>query len=186
MKNLVAPRLDVPVIETERLRLRGHRAVDHDDCAAMWGDPAVARFIGGRPSTREEVWGRMLRYAGLWALLGYGYWAVEDRASGDFVGDVGFADFRRDIQPPLDGVPEIGWALSPRWHGKGYASEAVAGALAWSDARFAASVCIIDSANLASVRVAQKNGFQQVGRATYRGDPTTLYRRSRSERTGVD
>jgi RimJ/RimL family protein N-acetyltransferase len=169
----------VPVIETGRLKLRGHRPQDLDACAAMWGDPVTARFIGGKPSTRDEVWARLLRYAGLWALLGFGYWAVEDKADGGFVGDVGFADFKRPIEPSMDGLPEIGWALSPRVHGRGYASEAVAAALAWGDAKFGGTptACIIDPKNLASIRVAQKNGYREFARTTYRNEPTIMYRR---------
>jgi RimJ/RimL family protein N-acetyltransferase len=174
------PALDIPVIETERLRLRGHRVDDFDACAAMWGDPVVARFIGGKPSTREEVWARLLRYAGLWALLGFGYWAVEEKADGGFVGDVGFADFKRDIQPSLEGLPEIGWVLSPRVHGRGYATEAVAAALAWGDARFGSgpTACIIDPENLASIGVAKKSGFKELAHTTYKGEPTIMYRRA--------
>lgn len=41
-----------PVLETERLILRGQRASDLDAFAAMWGDPEVTRFIGGKPATR--------------------------------------------------------------------------------------------------------------------------------------
>jgi RimJ/RimL family protein N-acetyltransferase len=145
----------------------------------MWGNAEVARFIGGRPSTLEEAWSRLLRYAGLWSLLGFGYWAVERRADGRFVGDVGFADFRRDIVPSMDGVPEMGWALSPSLQGQGYASEAVAAALAWADARFPASACIIDPLNAPSIRVAQKAGFRELAQTEYRGDPTIMYRRDR-------
>jgi RimJ/RimL family protein N-acetyltransferase len=169
---------EIPVIETERLRLRGHRPDDLDACAAMWGDPVVARFIGGRPSTREETWGRLLRYAGLWAFLGFGYWSVEDKTDGRFVGDVGFADFKRDIAPSMEGLPEMGWAFSPGVHGRGYATEAVTAALAWIDARFSATVCIIDPENLASIRVSERCGFQKVAETTYRGDPTIMYRRN--------
>ena len=173
------PQPDFPVIETDRLRLRGHRTDDFDASAALWGDPAVTRFIGGKPSTREEVWARLLRYAGHWALLGFGYWVVEDKADGCFAGEIGFADFKRDIEPSLDGLPEMGWVLSPRVHGRGYATEAVAAALAWGDARFggAPTACIIDPENLASVRVAHKNAFQEWARTTYKGSETTIFRR---------
>lgn len=179
MQSVRLPPLDIPVIETDRLRLRGHRASDLDACAAMWGDPAVTRFIGGKPSTREEVWARLQRYVGLWVLLGYGYWAVEDRADGGYIGDVGFADFKREIQPSLDGLPEIGWVLSPRLHGRGYATEAVFAALAWGDAQFGAgpTACIIDPENLASIGVAKKSGFRELAHTTYKGAPTIMYRR---------
>jgi RimJ/RimL family protein N-acetyltransferase len=43
-----------PILETDRLRLRAHTAEDFAASAAMWGDPDVTRFIGGRPFTREE------------------------------------------------------------------------------------------------------------------------------------
>ena len=175
----------IPELETPRLRLRAHRADDFETSAAMWGDPAVTRFIGGKPSTREEAWARLLRYAGLWGLLGYGYWAVVDKADGALVGDIGFADFRRDIAPSMDGLPEMGWVLSPRAHGKGFATEAVAAALAWADARFGHTACIIDPENLASIRVAQKSGFRELAKTTFRDSPTIMYRREQAHVHGA-
>ncbi len=171
--------VEIPVIETARLRLRGHRVGDFGDCAAMWGDATVARHIGGRPSSAEESWARMLRYAGLWALLGYGYWAVEEKASGRFVGDVGFADFKRDVQPSFDGAPEIGWVLAPWAHGVGFATEAVGAAVAWGDGHFGAppTVCMIDPDNAASIRVAEKCGYREFARTAYKGQPAILFRR---------
>ena len=91
----------------------------------MWGDPRVTRHIGGRPFTRDEVWAKILRYVGHWSLLGYGYWVVEDRASGSFLGEAGLADFKRGIGPGFDGAPEIGWVLAPAAQGAGVATEAV-------------------------------------------------------------
>ena len=43
---------DVPVIETERLILRAHKLDDFDALAALWSDPTIVRFVGGKPSTR--------------------------------------------------------------------------------------------------------------------------------------
>ena len=45
--------MGIPSIETERLRLRGHRVEDFAACTAMWGDPVVTRYIGGRAFTAE-------------------------------------------------------------------------------------------------------------------------------------
>ena len=132
-----ASRHAAPNIETDRLRLRAHRIADFPDLSAMWADPVVVRHIAGRPSTPEESWSRLLRYAGLWPLLGFGYWAVEERATGRFVGDVGLADFHRDMTPPLGDAPEAGWALAPWSHRKGYATEAMRAVLAWSDVELA-------------------------------------------------
>jgi len=169
----------IPALDTERLTLRGHTVADYDESAAMWGDPLVTRHIGGRPSTAEEAWARVLRYGGLWALLGYGYWVVRERESGRFVGEVGFADFRREVVPSLDGAPEAGWAMAPWAHGRGYATEAVRAALAWGDAYLAAprTVCMIGPENTASIRVAEKCGFRELARATYKGEETLLFQR---------
>ena len=166
-------------IETERLILRLHRPEDLPASAAMWADPVVVRHIGGRPFTAEEVWSRLLRYAGLWAILGFGYWAVEDKAGGDFAGEVGFADFRRDLTPSFDGAPELGWVLASRFHGKGYATEAVKAAVTWGETHLKSrrTVCIIDPGNTASIRVATKCGFKENGLSIYKGEPVSVYQR---------
>ena len=166
-----------PVIETERLRLRAHRLTDFADCLALWNEPDVYRHITGKPGTEGEVWGRILRYIGHWAALGFGYWAVEDKSTGQFIGEVGFGDYKREIEPPLTGMPELGWVLSPTWHGKGYGTEAVGAALAWGDAHFGRRriCCIAAPENTASLRLAAKFGFREALRTTYLGDPTILF-----------
>jgi RimJ/RimL family protein N-acetyltransferase len=168
---------EVPVLETARLKLRGHRLDDFPHSAAMWADQVVTQFIGGKPLTEEESWTKFLRYAGHWRLLDFGYWAVEERATGDFVGEIGFADYKRDLQPSLKGMPEIGWVLASPAHGKGYATEAVRAAVAWGDTHVhaARTACIIAPENLASIRVAEKCGYRDPQPATYKGKPTLLF-----------
>jgi RimJ/RimL family protein N-acetyltransferase len=168
-----------PVLQTERLVLRAHTLADYEESAAMWADPEVTRHIGGRPSTAEEAWSRLLRYAGLWALLGFGYWVARERETGRFVGEVGFADFRRELTPSLEGAPEAGWALAPWAQGRGFATEAVRAALAWGDAHLAAerTVCMIHPENVPSIRVAEKCGFRRIASSTYKGDPALLFER---------
>ncbi len=141
----------------------------------MWADPAVTRYIGGRPFSREETWARLLRYIGHWEALGYGFWAVEEKATGEYAGDLGFADFHREIEPPID-VPEAGWAFRSEVHGRGYATEALTAAVAWADVHLAAPrlACIVDPPNTASFRVAAKCGFRECRRAIYRGEPIVL------------
>jgi RimJ/RimL family protein N-acetyltransferase len=167
-----------PEIETERLILRGHRVEDFADSVALWADHEVTRHIGGRPATEEETWGRLLRYVGHWAVLGFGYWAVRDKASGRFVGEAGFADYKRAIDPPLPG-PEIGWALLPSASGRGLATEAVSAIVAWGDTQFGArrTVCIVSPGNTASIRVAEKCGYREERRTLYRGAPTIVFAR---------
>jgi RimJ/RimL family protein N-acetyltransferase len=168
----------VPVLETERLRLRGHELADFDSAAAMWADPDVVRHISGKPSTREESWARLLRYPGHWRLLGFGFWLIEEKASGRFVGEGGFGNFKRDIDPPLD-APEQGWALAPWAHGQGFAYEAMRTAIDWGEAFFRRSdfVCMIAPGNAPSLRLAEKLGYREYVRTAYKGEPAVLLRR---------
>lgn len=175
----IAPSAVIPVVETERAILRGHRLDDFDAHAAMWADPAVTHFLGGKPLTREEAWARYLRYAGLWSVLGFGFWAVEDKATRSLIGSAGFHELRRDIEPSLEGIPEAGWGLMSSAHGKGLATEVVVAMHRWGDTFFGGgkTVCIIDPRNAASRRVAEKCGYREVLKTTYRGEPTILFER---------
>lgn len=170
---------EVPRLETQRLILRGHRLADFEATAALWADPAVVRFITGQPSTREEAWARFLRYAGHWRVCGYGYWVAEDRQTGAFVGEIGFADYQRDIEPPLDGRPEAGWVLASSAHGRGLATEAVRCITAWADAHLhnPTTVCILQPDHAASLRVADKVGYRPSLTASYRGRETLVMER---------
>lgn len=110
---MVPPFASPPQLDTPRLVLDAHGAADLDAFAAIWADLTVVRHISGQPSSRQESWQRLLRHRGHWAVMGYGYWAVRERRTGCFVGDVGFGDFRRAIEPPIEGLPEAGWVLAP-------------------------------------------------------------------------
>ena len=171
--------MGAPVIETDRLILREHRLDDFPALAAMWADPAIARFIGGKPSTREECWARLLRYVGHWELLGFGFWAVQWKAGTQLIGEVGFANWEKDINPSFDGLPEGGWVFSTEAHGRGIATEAVNAVLAWMDEKFEnkKTACIIDPGNTASIRVAQKAGYQEYCRSELRGSQVIQFRR---------
>jgi len=173
---MITPR---SALETDRLKLRLHQPDDFAACAAMWADPLVTRYIGGKPLTEEEVWARLLRYAGHWQWLGFGYWAIEEKATGHFVGELGFADLHRDIEPCFQGVPELGWVLAAAVHGKGYATEAVRAALAWGDERFQGgrTVCLIHPENLQSMRVAEKCGYKEFHRTMYKNHAAVLFER---------
>src|SRR5271170_6408856 len=108
--------MPTPVLETKRLTLRGHRLNDFAACAAMWADPVVTRHIGGKPITEEEAWTKFLRYVGHWDLLGFGYWVVQEKATGKFAGEIGFADYKRDLEASLKHLPEIGWVFASDYH----------------------------------------------------------------------
>lgn len=170
-----------PEILTARTRMRGHRITDFDAMETMWRDDIVTRFILGRPSTSTETWSRLLRYVGHWQALGFGYWAIEDRDTGRFIGEVGFADYKREIEPSLGGAPEAGWALASEAHGKGIATEVMTAALDWADRNFAdpKTVCILDPEHHGSIRVATKLGYQPSHMAIFIDKPAQVMARLR-------
>jgi RimJ/RimL family protein N-acetyltransferase len=166
-------------LETARLRLRPASPEDFDVKAAMLSDAETVRYLGGTALSREETWRKLLIGPALWAWLGYGYWSVERKSDGRLIGELGFADFKRDMTPSIEGLPEMGWVFASDVVGQGYASEGVAAALAWIDGALAPPqiVAIIDPDNRASIRLAEAQGFMKDGPATYRGEPILLLRR---------
>ncbi|WP_299891663.1 GNAT family N-acetyltransferase [uncultured Ruegeria sp.] len=173
-----------PILGTDRLILRGHRTSDFDDSASMWADPEVVALISGEPSTEEQSWTRLLSYTGHWSHLGFGYWVVECKKTGVFLGEVGFANHRRDTVPSLDGNPEAGWVFKAGAQGKGYATEAVTRMLEWADEwlEFDQTSCIFDPEHSNSIRVAEKTGFSNKTMGTYSTLETLFMRRARQFR----
>ena len=106
-------------LETKHLLLRQWRATDFEAYAAYHADEDLARYVGGR-SDRERSWRRLAALIGHWSLRGYGYWAVEEKLTGSFVGCVGL--WFSEGWPEL----ELGYWLVREMHGKGYATEAAA------------------------------------------------------------
>jgi RimJ/RimL family protein N-acetyltransferase len=176
----------IPVLQTERLILRGHTLDDFPAYAAMWKTEEVTRFIGGKPLNEEEAWGKFMRMAGQWTMLGFGFFAVEERATGRFIGETGFVEGRRAIAPSLIGTPEIGWGFAPDVHGRGIAFEAAFAALGWGETHFGkvAMRCIIAPENTPSLRLAQKLGFAEILRTTYHDQPTIML--ERGVKSGLD
>jgi RimJ/RimL family protein N-acetyltransferase len=169
--------VDIPALETERLLLRGHTLADFPAYAAMWTDPAFVQFSGGTPLSEEDAWARFLKPPGHWHLLGFGFWAIEEKATRRFVGDVGFADQHRGIEPSLKDIPEIGWALAMQAQAKGYATEAALAAIEWGETHFGRgrTACTIHPDNLASINVAEKCGYREAARTVHKGSPTIVF-----------
>ena len=153
-----------PTITTERLVLTALDRAMFEQHVATVADPRVSARVGtGQPQSRIEAWRRFCQAAGLWSLLGYGFRAILDRASGAMIGIGGLAQFERGIAQ-LEGVPEVGYAINADWWGRGLTTEFLAAALDWSDTVLDApeTRCIIAPNNMASVRVSEKNGFVPV------------------------
>jgi RimJ/RimL family protein N-acetyltransferase len=170
-----------PELRTARLRLRPHRRDDAERLVALWQDPVVIQHFGGLPVAPEDSWNRLLRYVGHWAVNGHGLWAIEELATGRFMGDAGLFEGRRGLGERFDSAPEAGWVLAPVAHGKGYAQEAMRAALAWGESEhgWARTVCMIDPDNAPSFRTAEKLGYSAFDRQAYRGKELVLLERLR-------
>lgn len=150
-----------PLLETERLFLRGWTESDFEPYARMMADADVARFIGG-VMTRNSAWRSMAAIVGHWALRGYGFWVVERKSDRAFLGRVGL--WQPEGWPAL----EVGWGLDrPHW-GQGYATEA---AQATFDHGFRTQpvsrlISLIAPDNTASQRVAARLGETKGPRTT--------------------
>ncbi len=174
--------MQAPLLETERLILRGVTPALFEDHFRNMSDPRVMAFIGnGAPQSRMEAWRRFCQAAGMWVLIGYGYWAITDRRSGRMIGMGGLARFEREM-PELEGFPEAGWAFAADAWGKGIATEAIGAALNWADAHLDAPEirCIISPDNHASIRVSEKLGFVKFAETSDALGDVHVFRRTRA------
>jgi RimJ/RimL family protein N-acetyltransferase len=144
----------IPILETDRLVMRGWREADFDASAATNADPDVQRYLGG-PQDREESWRSFAVQVGHWHLRGYGQWALERRTDGRLVGRAGL------WHPEGWFGLEVGWKLHRDAWGHGYATEAAAAALgwAWSNVDAERIISVIHPENAASLRVAGRLGM---------------------------
>lgn len=168
------------MIETQRLLLRQPVLTDLKAISAIYADPDVVRHIGdGKPGTQQDSWFRLLRFAGHWQLRGFGYFAVMEKETGVFVGNVGLASFMRGLGDDFDPYPEAGWVLAASAHGKGYATEAAQAAHDWFDREHGPqrTVCIIDPPNAGSIRVAEKLGYRLMGERPFRDSSVLAFER---------
>jgi RimJ/RimL family protein N-acetyltransferase len=154
----------VPRLVTGRLVLRGFTEADLDAYAAMQADTEVMRHLGagpgaGKPRTRDETWTGMAVLMGQWALKGYGCFALEERATGRFIGRAGLLHLAGWPEP------ELAYALARDAWGNGFATEACRAALDWAWTHVPAErfVSFIKPENTASARVAARLGGVREG-----------------------
>lgn len=164
--------IDIPGIETERLRLCALDNRHFETYAAMLADAGSTRFVGdGQPLDRMNAWRSMAMLLGHWALRGYGMWAVEHKDDGRFIGRVG-------LHNP-EGWPdiELGWMLVAGERHNGYATEAARAALdfAFTRLRVPRAISLIRAENSASERVARRIGGRQGTTIDFLGAATLVY-----------
>jgi RimJ/RimL family protein N-acetyltransferase len=170
--------LAIPTLKTERLTLRAFREDDVGALFELSQDPDVVRYVGDRRvPTLQETWRAVAGWIGHWTMRDYGQWAIEERASGRFIGRAGIIN-------PVDWPgPEVGYLLGRDWWGHGYATEAAQAAMDWGfrEIGFEELISLIDPANAASIAVAGRLGESRRGETDLLGNRVLIYGISRTE-----
>ena len=142
----------IPILETERLILRGPEPEDYPDFKATFTSYR-ARFMGG-PLNAYEAWMLYAAEIGHWQIRGYGMWMIHDKDSDETYGMAG------GWKPAKWPEAEIAWVIWPDKNGKGYALEATHAVRNWlyGFAGWETAVSYIDPKNLDSIRLAERLG----------------------------
>ena len=148
-------------IETTRLRLRQWRDEDFAPFAALNADPQVMAHFPA-PLNRSESDALAVRCRELIDARGWGFWATEIKASGEFIGFVGLHTPIAEL--PFSPCVEIGWRLARPFWQQGYASEAAGAALsfAFDDLALAEIVAFTTLGNQRSQAVMARLGMRRV------------------------
>ena len=170
--------MNIPTIETERLRLRAFEGRDLEPYAEMYADDLFVRYLDGNALTKQQTWENMAVILGHWSLLGYGIWAVERLGTGELVGRVGLLN--------LPGWPdvEVCWALSPKFWGNGFATEAAQASIRWAfrEAGIRRLISLIHPDNKRSEAVALRLGERFREQIIFEAKPINVFEILESER----
>ena len=144
---------EIPVLETDRLILRAFQEKTDFEPYASFYESEVTRYYGG-PQTREQSWRTIASMMGHWVLRGYGPWAIEEKATGDFCGIVGL------YNPEGWSEREITWAIFESKQRRGFAREAAERAKVYAMCQLGwktiASCIAVE--NIGSIKLAAKMG----------------------------
>jgi RimJ/RimL family protein N-acetyltransferase len=169
------------LLTTNRLRLEPFTEEHLAGLNRMNSDPEVMRHLsGGRPETLEETRAVIERVMNRWSEVGYAWWAIIERETGDLVGAGAIQNLRREATPVPDlACPlEIGWRLRrDRW-GQGLAVEAARAMadFAFKELKAGELLAVCDPANTASANVMKRLGMQEAGVQRWYGKDLLTYR----------
>ena len=162
-------------LESERLRFRLFRDSDFATYEQWCARMEIMRYLGGKTFDRIQAWRHFAYLRGHWEFLGYGYYAVEEKATGTLIGRIGYTN-----QPGWPGF-ELGWTIIPEFQGRGYATEAAKFLLPYAFHTLDQSrvVSLIHPDNAPSRRVAEKLGQRVEGETEVLTMPVLIYAISR-------
>jgi ribosomal-protein-alanine N-acetyltransferase len=185
------------VLETDRLVLRLLAMDDLDALAAIYGDPDVRRYFPEGTLTYEETKEELEWFIDVYyGRYGFGLWATIDKGTGEFIGRCGLIPWTILPSPtgelvlggtgdhpvgPEGSEVEVAYMLAKGSWGRGLATEAATAIVEYGFEQLGLErlICLIDSENRASLRVAQKIGMTVEGDVDLDGERFPLYSRRR-------
>ncbi|MGX7893884.1 GNAT family N-acetyltransferase [Tsuneonella sp. HG222] len=170
--------MNLPVLTTDRLELRGPTKDDSAPMHAIVSNAQTGRFLGPPRSFHDHA-SRFLSGAGSWLLHGYGPFMVRLRGREELIGNCGLFHSYRGLGEDFDDNAEAGWIIAAEHNGQGIASEAMTAVFDWFDRTHGPrrSVCMLSPNNTPSVRVARKLGFTPLRETEFNGEPVALLER---------
>jgi RimJ/RimL family protein N-acetyltransferase len=166
------------ILETRRLVLRRLESRDLDSLYALYSDPEVRRYYPEGTLTREETRAELE-----WFLNGHpddpdmGLWATIHKETDRFIGRCGLLPWTIDDRPEV----EVAYLLAKRYWGQGLGTEAAQAILDYGFEQLHLSrlICLIESDNLASIRVAERIGMTYEYEGSDDQGPFLLYSTSK-------
>jgi RimJ/RimL family protein N-acetyltransferase len=173
------------VLTTERFELWQPQLSDLPDLIRLADHETTRRFLNKPAHPAKSTYERMERNAGGWAMNGYGTFYVRRKGGADIVANCGVFRSWRGFGKGMEDVPEATWIVRHDLVGQGIACEVMGAALQWFDSAHGIQriTCMITEGNSASIRVAERLGFESSDR--HWGDlsdgeaPLILFERNR-------
>lgn len=161
-------------VETERLLFRELTPADAAGMFTLDSDPEVHRFLGNRPVTTLAESEAVIEFVRRqYRENGIGRWAVELRATGEFLGWAGLKLMREPLNGHMN-FHDVGYRFIRQFWGRGFATEAAQASVAYGFGMLHLPVlyATADLRNQASRTVLGKVGFHHVSEFDYEGVPT--------------
>ena len=161
------------IVETERLSIRQITNDDAINLSKVLADPIVMEYSTVGVHTEEQIYDYIANCKNQYDLNGYGHWAIYNSITNEFVGVCGLNKHKVDN----DDVIHINYRLATDQQGKGYAVESTFGVLdfAKKSLKLKAVHALIESANISSVKVVNRTGFQFIKSSVFRGFKVDIY-----------
>ncbi|MBP5289704.1 MAG: GNAT family N-acetyltransferase [Clostridia bacterium] len=157
-RKLLSP---LPELETERLLMRPVTLEDARDMFDYSRNPRTSEYLLWEPHQTIDFTVSHIRHLlSQYKAVSYFDWALVDKSSGRMIGTAGFTRLSG-----LYGTGELGYVLSPAYHRRGLAPEAVKTVMAFGFEKLELNslFCRIMEGNIPSRKVAERLGFVFLG-----------------------